>query len=78
LRQLNGRQVIPALGRFVFQEISRRGSHAELRRTLADGTRETLTAPMHEELDKGTLPAIFRQAARYISETDLAPYFYSE
>jgi len=44
-----------------------------MRRILEDGTRQTLTIPLHEELDKGTLKAIFRQALRYIPEEELKP-----
>lgn len=78
LRRLTGRQVAAALSRFGFEEISRRGSHVKLRRIQGDGTKQTLTVPWHDELDSGTLRAIFRQATRYISESELAPYFYTE
>jgi hypothetical protein len=50
----------------------------KLRRILTNGTRQTLTIPIHEELDKGTLRAIFRQALRYIPEEELKPYFYDK
>ena len=48
----------------------------KLRRVLPDGTKQTLTVPLHDELDKGTLKAIIRQASRYIPEEELKPYFY--
>ena len=78
LRRLAGAEVVAILGRFGFALHSQRGSHAKLRRTLADGTTQTLTVPMHGELDAGTCRAILRQASRYISEEDLRPHFYSE
>jgi hypothetical protein len=36
-----------------------------------------LTIPLHAELDSGTLRAIFRQASRFISESELRPHFYT-
>ncbi|MCK4475113.1 MAG: type II toxin-antitoxin system HicA family toxin [Methanophagales archaeon] len=47
-----------------------------MRRFLPGATKQTLTVPMHEELDKGTVRAIFRQALRYIPEEELKPHFY--
>lgn len=78
LRHLSGRQVVSVLGRFGFVVVSQRGSHAKLRRTGPGGQKETLTVPMHDDLDVGTLGAILRQASRYIAEAELRPYFYSE
>jgi len=37
-----------------------------------------MTIPDHSELDTGTLRAIYRQALRYISDSDLRSYFYAE
>jgi hypothetical protein len=47
-------------------------------RRIAAGTKQTLTLPLHRELDSGTLVAIFRQASRYITESELHPHFYAE
>ena len=49
------------------------GSHAKLRRVTEDGDRETLTVPLHKELDLGTIQAIYRQAARFIPDALLTP-----
>jgi len=38
--------------------------------------KETLTIPNHRELATGTCQALFRQATRYILESELFPYFY--
>jgi len=76
LRTLSGRDVVKIFSRFGFKVISQRGSHVKLMRVLSDGTKQTLTVPFHEELDRGTLRAIFRQALRYIPEEDLRPHFY--
>jgi len=76
LRSLNGKEVVRIFSQFGFEIASQRGSHVKLRRVLPDGTKQTLTIPMHEELDKGTIRAIFRQALRYIPEEELRPHFY--
>lgn len=76
LRVLSGKEVIKILSKFGFEVVSQKGSHVKLRRVLSDGTKQTLTVPLHEELDKGTLKAIIRQASRYIPEEELKRYFY--
>lgn len=76
LKTLNGKEVVKLFAKFGFKIISQRGSHVKLGRMLPDGRKQTLTIPVHEELDKGTLRAIIRQAVRYIPEEELKPYFY--
>ncbi|MDO8516199.1 MAG: type II toxin-antitoxin system HicA family toxin [bacterium] len=78
LKILSGKEVIKIFISFNFEIISQKGSHVKLRRTQPDGLRQTLTIPNHEELDRGTIRAIYRQAVRYISEQDLSTWFYSE
>ena len=78
LRRLSGAEIVAILGHFGFTLHSQRGSHIKLRRTLVNGTTETLTIPAHQELDTGTCRAILRQAGRFISEAELRPYFYSD
>jgi predicted RNA binding protein YcfA (HicA-like mRNA interferase family) len=77
LRSLSGRDVVRALHAFGFEVIGTRGSHAKLRRVLEDGTRQTLTIPLHASLAAGTAQAIFRQACRYVRESDLKPFFFT-
>jgi predicted RNA binding protein YcfA (HicA-like mRNA interferase family) len=77
-RQLSARDVLRALGSFGFQVVSMRGSHAKLRRVLASGERQTLTVPLHRNLDQGTLHAIYRQAMRYVPEADLKAWFFTQ
>jgi predicted RNA binding protein YcfA (HicA-like mRNA interferase family) len=74
-RRLSGADVIRILRGFGFEVISQRGSHAKVRRVIADGTQQTLHVPMHRELDTGTCRAIFRQACAFIPESELAPHF---
>ena len=78
LRRLSARDVLGILKSFGFEVVSTRDSHAKLRRITDDGRRETLTLPLHKELDVGTLQAIVRQAARFISEPELRKRFYRD
>jgi len=45
---------------------------------LPSGVHQTLTIVHHSEMDRGTLHAIYRQALRFIPESDLRQNFYSE
>ena len=63
---------------FGFTPHSRRGSHLKLRRVLPDGTKQTLTVPVHPTVKLGTLYAIFTQALRYIPEAGLRGHFYTD
>lgn len=77
LKVLSGEDVIRMLESFNFVVVAQKGSHVKLRRKAGQIT-QTLTIPNHEELDRGTLRAIFNQASKYISEAELIPHFYSE
>jgi len=74
---LSGQEVISLLGNFGFEIHTQKGSHVKLRRYNL-GNKETLTVPNHRELDPGTCKAIFKQAAKYIPESELAVYFYNK
>jgi predicted RNA binding protein YcfA (HicA-like mRNA interferase family) len=78
IRRLSGRDVVAILVRFGFAVHSQRGSHVKLRRRASGGEKQTLTIPLHDELDAGTLSAIMRQASRYMPEEQLRPYFYTQ
>lgn len=75
LKKLSGDEIVKIFLSFGFEVASRRGSHVKLRRILG-ATRQTLTIPIHHELDTGTLHAIYRQALRYIPEEQLLSHFY--
>ena len=77
LKNLSGKEILKIFSLFDFEAISQRGSHVKLRRILSGDIKQSLTIPLHKELDKGTIKAIFRQALRYIKEEELKPYFYS-
>jgi predicted RNA binding protein YcfA (HicA-like mRNA interferase family) len=78
LRRLAGLDVIRIFEALGFEQVSTRGSHVKLRRLTADGSRQTLTIPMHREMDVGTLRAIYRQGLRYIPDGELRGYFFSD
>ena len=78
LRRLSSREVCRALGRFGFEVVATRGSHAKLRRVSLEGLRQTLTIPLHRDLAPGTLRAVFRQSCRFVPEEELRPLFFGE
>ena len=78
LRTLSGQDLLRIFPAFGFQPITQRGSHVKLRRVLPTGTKQTLTIVLHNEIDKGTLRAIYRQGLRFTEETELRPHFYTE
>ncbi len=75
---MSGMDVLQALTRFGFTVVLQKGSHVKLRRTSKSGKKEILTIPLHTELDRGTLKAIYRQASAYIPEGELWPLFFTE
>ena len=78
LRNLSGRDVEAIFARLGFERVrGGKGSHLKLRRTLPDGTRQTLVLPDHNEIDRGTLASILRKASAYVPENELRPYFYT-
>ena len=77
LKRLSGNDVIKILGLFSFAQVSQKGSHVKLRRVI-NGESQTLTIPIHKELDRGTANAIFRQACRYVDESSLREHFFTK
>ena len=63
---------------FGFQKFAQRGSHIKVRRMLEGGQTQSLTVPNHDEIDRGTLHALFRQASRFIPEPELRAKFFTE
>ena len=76
-RSLSGRDVVGILGRFGFQVVATRGSHAKLRREVA-GRRQVVTVPLHRALAHGTLRAIFRQVSAFVDPDALRSLFFVE
>lgn len=77
LRRMSGSDAVRALAAFGFKVVATRGSHVKLQRALQTGGQQILTIPLHRELATGTAHAIFRQAAKFIPEDDLVPWFFT-
>ncbi len=63
---LSGRQVVKALRKIGYEFDHQRGSHIVLRQT--DPPHRRLTVPDHDEVAKGTLRAVVRQAGLTVDE----------
>ena len=61
---VSGRQTIAALEKLGFAEVSQRGSHVKLRNEEG----RTAIVPLHDELARGTLRSVLRQADVSIEE----------
>ena len=61
---VSGAKTVKALGKSGFEQVSQKGSHVKLRH--ADG--RTVIVPMHDELAKGTLRSVLRQAGLSVEE----------
>jgi len=77
LKILSGQEIIKILQSFGFFIVGQKGSHIKLKR-VASSENQTLTIPNHRDLDKGTVRAIYNQAARFISQDELRKNFYVE
>lgn len=78
LKILSGQEIIKIFISFGFVAVAQKGSHIKLARVIEENSRQTLTIPNHNELDKGTIKAIYRQALRYIPESELKRHFYTD
>ncbi len=61
LPRLSGKEVIRALSKTGFKPIRQRGSHVFMAKETIN-SKITTVVPMHQEIDKGTLLNIIRQA----------------
>ena len=77
LKNLSSKDIVTILASFGFVVQNQKGRHIKLRRNSGVG-KETLVVAERKQIPKGTLRAIFRQAARYISEAELRPHFYTK
>jgi predicted RNA binding protein YcfA (HicA-like mRNA interferase family) len=78
LRSLAGRDALRTLRHFGVEVAAIRGNHVKLQRLLTTGEKQTLTIPLHKTLAPGTVRAIFRQACRYVQESELRPWFFTD
>ncbi|MBJ7900772.1 MAG: addiction module toxin, HicA family [Cyanobacteria bacterium RI_101] len=66
LPRVSGREVVKALGRIGYEIDRQRGNHIVLRNREPPHRR--LTVPDHDEVAKGTLRSIIRQAGLSVEE----------
>lgn len=66
LPRISGRQAVKALSKIGYAADRQTGSHIILRQTIAPYRR--LTVPDHDEIARGTLRAIIRQAGLTVDE----------
>ncbi|MCY4361317.1 MAG: type II toxin-antitoxin system HicA family toxin [Gammaproteobacteria bacterium] len=81
LKRLTSRDTLRILGRFGFEVVSVKGSHAKLVRIPLGGNAgqtEILVVPIHRKMSVGTLHASYRQAGRFIPEEGLREDFFSD
>lgn len=76
IKVLSGKELIKIFNHFGFAIQSQKGSHIKLFRQI-QSIKQVLVIPNHSEVDVGTLKAIYRQASKYISETELNPFFFN-
>jgi predicted RNA binding protein YcfA (HicA-like mRNA interferase family) len=72
---LSGKDLINIfLKYFSFCIKSQKGSHVKLLRYY-DGQKQILVIPLHKEIDRGTLKAIYKQSLAYIKAEEMDKYF---
>lgn len=65
LPQVSGKEAIKAFGKLGFHIVRQRGSHIILKK---DGFPILLSVPLHDELKKGTLRSLIRDAGLTLDE----------
>lgn len=61
LPRISGKELIKLLAKMGFQVARQKGSHVILKKETETGTK-AVVVPLHDEIDKGTLLEIIRQA----------------
>ena len=73
LKILSGKRLIALFSNFGFVHINTKGSHVHMKYKNIHAT-----IPLHNEIAKGTLKAIYRQASIVVPKAVLDAWFYSE
>jgi predicted RNA binding protein YcfA (HicA-like mRNA interferase family) len=76
-RRLSGSDIIQILAQYGFTVENQRGSHIKISR-VESGGKQILLISNHKELKTGAVVGIFKQASRYIQESELRKHFYSD
>ena len=77
LRRRSGAALVALSQPLGFAVERQRGSHMKLVRSTPAG-RQILVVPNHSLLDSGTIGAIARQAANYLTDDEIRRVFYTE
>lgn len=77
LRRCSGTTLVALLRPLGFAVERQRGSHLKLVRPISSG-RQILIIPNHSLLDSGTIRAIARQSANYLTDEEIRQVFYTE
>ena len=75
-KRLSGSDTVKIFEQFGFAIESQRGSHVKLSR-FENNIKQVLLISNHKELKTGAVVGIFKQATRYIQESELRTHFYS-
>lgn len=76
-RRLSGSDIVQILGQFGFVIENQKGSHVKLVR-FEHTSKQVLLISNHKELKTGAVVGIFKQAARYVPESELRKHFYTD
>jgi predicted RNA binding protein YcfA (HicA-like mRNA interferase family) len=76
LKSLSGSELVSIFEHFGFAVVSQNGSHVKMRRMSTAGS-EMIIIPAHNRIPKGTLRAIFNQAAHFVPRDELFSHFYT-
>lgn len=77
LRTLKSREIIKFLKQQGFAIDRQRGSHIVLTKTFSF-SKQVLTIPKHNTLDKGTIKALYNQISRFVPEAEMQELFYTK
>ncbi|OHA89913.1 MAG: hypothetical protein A2832_02145 [Candidatus Zambryskibacteria bacterium RIFCSPHIGHO2_01_FULL_44_22b] len=77
LRVVSGRQLVKFFEKQGFELEYGKGSHCKMIKFVGEQIQE-LAIPLHKEIARGTLKAIFSQAAHFIPVEELRKYFYTK
>ena len=77
LKVVSGDYLIKSFIKFGFVVVGQTGSHVKLQKYINE-EKQTLTIPLHNELDRGLTKGIYNQALKYLSEEKLREFFYTD
>jgi len=77
LRALKSKEIIKFLEQQGFVIDRQKGSHIVFTKTVSF-SKQVLTIPKHDTLDKGTIKALYNQISRFVPEVEIQNLFYTE